>query len=184
MNPGIYLGQLVRSGPQPLRFTEPPLRGFVIHLCIYVIVIAGLASLNLTRNPSRPWFLWVLVGWGIILAAHDVVLLMKSRPERAGPFSAKQASGISEPNPPTLPKHPNATVTVILIAGWSIEREHEIKRQPRRYPDGLQHNRRRSTAARKPLTSTWAARYNKRRKPIMRAEELPPGDRPNANVDD
>ena len=109
---------------------------------------------------------------------------MKSRPERAGPFSAKQASGISEPNPPTLPKHPNATVTVILIAGWSIEREHEIKRQPRRYPDGLQHNRRRSTAARKPLTSTWAARYNKRRKPIMRAEELPPGDRPNANVDD
>ena len=54
VNPGIYLGQLVRSGPQPLRFTEPPLRGFVIHLCIYVIVIAGLASLNLTRNPSRP----------------------------------------------------------------------------------------------------------------------------------
>jgi|SRR6516164_4140215 hypothetical protein len=54
VNPGIYLGQLVRSGLQPLRFTEPPLRGFVIHLCIYVIVIAGLASLNLTRNPSRP----------------------------------------------------------------------------------------------------------------------------------
>ena len=35
VNPGIYLGQLVRSGLQPLRFTEPPLRGFVIHLCIY-----------------------------------------------------------------------------------------------------------------------------------------------------
>ena len=94
-----------RSAPPELRFTEPPLRGFVIHLCVYVIVIAGLAALNLTRNPSHPWFLWVLIGWGIILAAHDVILLMKSRPKRDGLFSAKQESGISEPNPPTLPKH-------------------------------------------------------------------------------
>ena len=29
------------------------LRGFPIHLCVYVVVIAGLAAINLTENPSQ-----------------------------------------------------------------------------------------------------------------------------------
>jgi hypothetical protein len=68
-----------RSTPQWLGFSEPPLRGFVIHLCVYVFVIAGLAALNLAKNPSHPWFLWVLIAWGIALAMHDVILLIKSQ---------------------------------------------------------------------------------------------------------
>jgi hypothetical protein len=65
------------STARRLKFSEPPLRGFLIHLCIYVIVIAVLAAINLTKNPSHPWFLWVLVAWGIGLAVHDVILLIK-----------------------------------------------------------------------------------------------------------
>jgi hypothetical protein len=68
-----------RSRPQQLRFTEPPIRGFLIHLLVYIVVVGGLAALNLITNPAHPWFLWVLCGWGIGLAAHDVVLLMKFR---------------------------------------------------------------------------------------------------------
>jgi len=85
------------STPQGLRFTEPPLRGFLIHLVIFIVVICGLAALNLARNPTHPWFLWVLLAWGIVLAIHDIVLLVKTRPKRGDTSSAKQAS--------TLPKH-------------------------------------------------------------------------------
>ena len=75
-----------RSTPQQLKFTEPPMRGFLIHLTVYIVVIVGLAALNLIRNPAHPWFLWVLCGWGIGLAAHDLVLLMKFRPKRGIPL--------------------------------------------------------------------------------------------------
>jgi hypothetical protein len=71
-----------RSTPQQLKFTEPPMRGFLIHLTVYIVVIAGLAALNLIRNPTHPWFLWVLCAWGIALAVHDLVLLIKFRPKR------------------------------------------------------------------------------------------------------
>jgi hypothetical protein len=79
-----------RSEPQALRFTEPPMRGFLIHLVVFIVVISGLAALNLTRNPTHPWFLWVLLAWGIALAGHDLVLLLKSRPKRGNTSSAKQ----------------------------------------------------------------------------------------------
>jgi hypothetical protein len=55
------------------------MRGFLVHLTIFVVVIVGLAALNLIRNPAHPWFIWVLFGWGIALAIHDVLLLIKSR---------------------------------------------------------------------------------------------------------
>jgi hypothetical protein len=88
------------SAPRELRFTEPPLHSFLIHLVIFIVVISGLAVLNLTRNPSHPWFLWVLLAWGIVLAIHDLVLLVKTRPKIEDTSSAKQAS-----TPPALPKH-------------------------------------------------------------------------------
>ena len=74
-----------RSTAQQLRFTEPPLRGFLIHLTVFIAVIIGLAALNLIRNPAHPWFLWVLFGWGIAIVVHDLVLLIKSRPKREIP---------------------------------------------------------------------------------------------------
>ena len=76
----------MRSTPQQLRFTEPPLRGFLIHLTVFIVVIVGLAALNLIRNPTHPWFLWVLFGWGIAIVVHDLVLLIKFRPRRGIPL--------------------------------------------------------------------------------------------------
>jgi 2TM domain len=46
------------------------LRGFYKHLSIYVVVISGLALMNLISSPSRLWFLWTAFGWGIGLLAH------------------------------------------------------------------------------------------------------------------
>lgn len=45
-------------------------KGFYIHLSQYVIVIAGLAAINLTWMPSYWWFIWPALGWGMGLAAH------------------------------------------------------------------------------------------------------------------
>jgi hypothetical protein len=61
------------------------MRGFLIHLTVFIVVIVGLAALNLIRNPAHPWFLWVLCAWGIALAVHDLVLLLKSRQKREIP---------------------------------------------------------------------------------------------------
>jgi hypothetical protein len=74
-----------RSSPQQLKFSEPPLRGFLIHLGVFIVVIIGLGALNLIRNPAHPWFLWVLIAWGIALAVHDLLLLIKSRPKNETP---------------------------------------------------------------------------------------------------
>jgi hypothetical protein len=52
-------------------------RGFVIHLGIFVVVVAALTALNLYRSPQHIWFIWVLAGWGIGLAAHDLILLLQ-----------------------------------------------------------------------------------------------------------
>lgn len=71
--------------PQQLKFRERPLRGFLIHLAVFIIVIVGLGVINLTRNPGHPWFLWVLIAWGIALAVHDLLLLIKSRPKNETP---------------------------------------------------------------------------------------------------
>lgn len=46
------------------------LRGFYIHLMIYVAVITGLVILNLWRTPERPWVLGPAFGWGIGIVAH------------------------------------------------------------------------------------------------------------------
>jgi hypothetical protein len=75
-----------RSRPQQLKFTEPPLRGFLIHLTVFIVVIVGLATLNLIRDPAHPWFLWVLCAWGIALAVHDLLLLIEFRPKRGIPL--------------------------------------------------------------------------------------------------
>ena len=84
------MAQRTKSTTRQLKFSEPPLRGFLIHLCVYVVVIAGLAAINLTKNPSHPWFLWVLVAWGIALAVHDVILLVEFR-DHASPSSTMES---------------------------------------------------------------------------------------------
>ncbi|MDP1799301.1 MAG: 2TM domain-containing protein [Planctomycetaceae bacterium] len=57
-------------------------RGFWIHLAAYVLVVAGLAVLNITRNPDKLWVLWVAGGWGIGIAAHAAAFFSQQGREK------------------------------------------------------------------------------------------------------
>ena len=46
------------------------LRGFYIHLSVYVVVNLFLFLLNIITSPDDLWFYWVLLGWGIAVVAH------------------------------------------------------------------------------------------------------------------
>jgi len=49
-------------------------RGFYIHLAQYVIVILGLAAINLFSSARYLWFLWPALGWGIAVLSHGVAV--------------------------------------------------------------------------------------------------------------
>ena len=46
------------------------IKGFYIHLAQYIIIICALAVINLVTYPSRLWFVWPAIGWGIGIAVH------------------------------------------------------------------------------------------------------------------
>ena len=46
------------------------LRGFYIHLIVYVIVNLILFSINMIVTPDSLWFFWPLLGWGVGLFFH------------------------------------------------------------------------------------------------------------------
>ena len=48
------------------------IRGFYIHAVQYVVVIAGLAAINLFTSPGYLWFLWAALGWGVGVAVHGL----------------------------------------------------------------------------------------------------------------
>lgn len=56
--------------PRPV----PTPKKFWIHLAIFLVVNAGLITLNLVRSPDKYWFHWVLLGWGagLLLNAYRV----------------------------------------------------------------------------------------------------------------
>ena len=39
-------------------------KDFWIHLAVFVVVNAGLITLNLVESPEKLWVHWVLIGWG------------------------------------------------------------------------------------------------------------------------
>jgi len=45
-------------------------KGFWVHLLVYLCVNAGLFLINLVSSPGTWWVQWVLLGWGIGLAIH------------------------------------------------------------------------------------------------------------------
>jgi hypothetical protein len=59
------------------------LRGFYIHLAMYLTVNLGLFILNIATNPGALWFFWPLIGWGIGVLIHGVALVLE------GPLSGK-----------------------------------------------------------------------------------------------
>ncbi len=46
------------------------LRGFYVHLGVYLLVNLLLFLLNIIISPGSLWFYWVLLGWGIGIVAH------------------------------------------------------------------------------------------------------------------
>jgi len=47
-------------------------RGFYIHLVVYLLVNAGLLAINMLSSPGRLWYGWATLGWGIGVVAHGV----------------------------------------------------------------------------------------------------------------
>jgi fatty acid desaturase len=56
------------------------LKGFYVHLTVFVLVMAGLAIVNFLTGPPW-WMLWALLGWGIGILAHG--LAVSARTSRA-----------------------------------------------------------------------------------------------------
>jgi transcriptional regulator with XRE-family HTH domain len=46
------------------------IKGFYIHLAQFILVITGLCILNLVISPSKLWFFWPALGWGIGILVH------------------------------------------------------------------------------------------------------------------
>ena len=56
-------------------------RAFYRHLAQFVVVMAGLAAINLLASPGYLWFLWPLLGWGVGLASHAAATFGSRRGE-------------------------------------------------------------------------------------------------------
>jgi len=48
------------------------IKGWYIHLTVYVVVNLILFSINMIVTPDGLWFLWPLMGWGIGLFFHTL----------------------------------------------------------------------------------------------------------------
>ena len=53
------------------------LKGFYIHLFVFVMVMVGLTIINLASGGPW-WVLWVLFGWGIGVLAHAITVFGRS----------------------------------------------------------------------------------------------------------
>jgi hypothetical protein len=52
------------------------LRGFYIHLTVFVLVNAGLIVINILTSHGGWWWQWTTFGWGIGLVAHAAVVFV------------------------------------------------------------------------------------------------------------
>jgi hypothetical protein len=50
--------------------------GFYIHLAVFVVVNAGLAAINLSTSSDDLWFQWPLLGWGLGLVLHALLVFV------------------------------------------------------------------------------------------------------------
>ena len=53
--------------------------GFFLHLFVYVAVNALLIIVNLLYMPNYYWFLFPLIGWGLLVLAHAYVTFYRKR---------------------------------------------------------------------------------------------------------
>ena len=48
------------------------IKWFYIDIGLYVVINLGLFLLNILTTPDDLWFYWVMLAWGIGLAAHAI----------------------------------------------------------------------------------------------------------------
>ncbi|MGH7022543.1 MAG: 2TM domain-containing protein [Caulobacteraceae bacterium] len=53
------------------------IKDFYVNLASYVVIISGLAILNLLTSPNYWWVAWPACGWGIGVAAHGLQVFSK-----------------------------------------------------------------------------------------------------------
>jgi hypothetical protein len=63
-------------------FKDLSMRVFLVHLVAFVVITTGLAAINLWYAPHYPWFVWVLIGWGALVATHALALLLRKTRRR------------------------------------------------------------------------------------------------------
>jgi len=90
--------------------------GFRIHATVYVAVNVLLIAIwasawQLNGASSYPWFIWVLLGWGIGLAAHYAAVRdhLTRRAEQPSPV-------ITQPDDGTAPSTPSTAKDLIDLA--------------------------------------------------------------------
>jgi len=88
-------------------FKDLSMRVFLIHLVAFVVITAGLAAVNLWLAPQHLWFIWVLMGWGIAVATHDLALLLRQTRRRERIFIDKKVRSFAV--------HLFAYVAVVLL---------------------------------------------------------------------
>lgn len=49
-------------------------KAFYVNLTSYVVVIAGLAAINLIGYPQYLWFIWPALGWGLAVASQALTV--------------------------------------------------------------------------------------------------------------
>jgi len=60
------------------------LKGFYVHLTVYVLVNLLLFSIDMLTSPQSLWFFWPLLGWGIAIALHALGVFGAGRRFGAG----------------------------------------------------------------------------------------------------
>ena len=48
------------------------IKGFYVHLIVYILVNLLLFTINMITSPDNLWFIWPLMGWGIAIPLHAV----------------------------------------------------------------------------------------------------------------
>ena len=72
------------------------LRGFYIHLIVYVVINMGLFLLNILTSPDVLWFYWPLFGWGIAIVVHGISVFWGFNPPLGTDWEEKKIREIME----------------------------------------------------------------------------------------
>lgn len=88
-------------------FKDLSMRIFLVHLVAFVAGTLICAAVNLWLTPATLWFPWVLMGWGIAVATHDLALLLRKTRRRERIFIDKCARSFTV--------HLFAYVAVVLL---------------------------------------------------------------------